>query len=100
MERRDKDDVAFEALGDVDELGVAVGLAGAHALAEVARNSTAVARADLERLSKRLRRSSPGSWMWAAQWRPRSLGTPLEWKKSRAAFSDSHVDPRVVDRRA
>ena len=32
MERRDKDIAVFEALGDVDELGVAVGIANVFAL--------------------------------------------------------------------
>ena len=93
MERRDKDDVAFEALGDVDELGVAVGLAEANALAEVARNPTAVARADLERLSKRLREiQSRLLDVGSAVATPLAGDASSEWKKSRAAFSDSHVD--------
>ena len=87
MERRDKDDAVFEALGDVDELGVAVGIANVFAL----ECDDPACAPDLALLSERLveiqsRLLDVGS----------AVATPLDassdWKKTRVAFDDDHVD--------
>ena len=91
MERRDKDDVAFEALGDVDELGVAVGLADAHALAEVARTRRR-SLVPISSVSQSACRDQSSSWMWAARWRPRSLGTPPRVEEVACRVRRLHVD--------
>ena len=88
MERRDKDDAVFEALGDVDELGVAVGIANVFAL----ECDDPACAPDLALLSERLVEIQSR----LLDGREAPVATPLDassdWKKTRVAFDDDHVD--------
>ena len=87
MERRDKDDDVFEALGDVDELGVCVGIARTFAEEHVTPDGEMLAR--LLEIQSRL--------TWAARWRRRCnrrrrrSGRRGGWSSRRSTSLDSRV---------
>ena len=87
MERRDKDDAVFEALGDVDELGVAVGIANVFAL----ECDDPACAPDLALLSERLVEIQ-SRLLDVGSARRHPLDASSDWKKTRVAFDDDHVD--------
>ena len=99
MERRDKDDAVFEALGDVDELNVAVGVARTFAEEGEAvvedngakkTSSVSPSSSDPELLSRLQQIQSRLLDVGSA------VATPLDkssdWKKRRTEFDECHVD--------
>ena len=83
MERRDKDDDVFEALGDVDELGVCVGIARTFAEEHVTPDGEMLARL-LEIQSRLL---DVGS----AVATPLQSSSTAEWKARRVEFAEEHI---------
>ena len=83
MERRDKDDEVFEALGDVDELGVCVGIARTFA--------TEAAEPDGEMLTRLLEIQSRLLDVGSAVATPLQSSSTADWKVKRVEFAEENI---------